>query len=66
MVRRKDGKPTGGGWTRTGTPPNLTIVPSIQFDAFHGHLRHGVIEDDVDGRKFDMLGIPVKDAIPVT
>jgi hypothetical protein len=31
------------GWTRTGTPPNLTATPSILCGDFHGWLRDGRI-----------------------
>lgn len=31
------------GWVRTGTPPNLTVRPSIQTPTFHGWLNAGVI-----------------------
>lgn len=38
-----DGPATNGpGWTRTGTPPCLTVEPSIQTSNYHGHLRDGV------------------------
>lgn len=34
----------GGGWTRTGTPPNTTANPSIVIaDRYHGWLRDGVL-----------------------
>lgn len=42
----------GPGWTRTGTPPNVTARPSILIHklngkgaAFHGYLTNGVLED---------------------
>lgn len=50
-----DGPATDGsvpGWTRTGTPPKLTVKPSIgrpRADGshwlYHGHLRDGVLVD---------------------
>lgn len=34
-----DGRATGGGyWTRTGAPPDLTVIPSIKSGAYHGFL----------------------------
>lgn len=36
----QDGK-EGPGWTRTGTPPNLTVSPSILTPRYHGWLRNG-------------------------
>jgi hypothetical protein len=38
-----DGRSTGGGyWTRTGTPPKLTVRPSILIGrAYHGFLTDG-------------------------
>ena len=34
---------SGGFWTREGTPPNLTVSPSIQTPGYHGHLQNGVL-----------------------
>lgn len=33
----------GAGWTRTGTPPNITVRPSIVFppNGYHGFLTEG-------------------------
>lgn len=43
----------GEGWTVTGTPPNLTLTPSINLTGrYHGYIRDGVITDDVEGRTF--------------
>ncbi len=45
---------SGGGWTRTGTPPFVTAHPSIRIgpgrgegggDRYHGWLRNGVLVD---------------------
>ena len=33
------------GWTRTGTPPNVTATPSILARDYHGFLRDGVLVD---------------------
>lgn len=50
----------GSGWTVTGTPPHITVSPSIN-DApgkpygYHGWLRDGVLSDDVDGRPLGRL-----------
>lgn len=39
-----DGPATGGGlWTREGTPPALTVSPSIQTGGYHGHLQSGIL-----------------------
>lgn len=40
---------TGGHWTRTGTPPNVTARPSILSPHYHGWLTDGVLSDDLDG-----------------
>jgi hypothetical protein len=41
------------GWTVTGTPPQITVSPSINIEGrYHGHLQGGVITEDVEGRKF--------------
>ncbi len=46
-----DGPSTsGGGWTRTGTPPKITANPSIKSPNYHGWLQDGVLSDDIDGR----------------
>ena len=45
-----DGPSTsGGGWTRTGTPPMITVRPSILTPHYHGWLTDGVLSDDLDG-----------------
>lgn len=39
-----DDKATSGGfWTREGTPPKLTVSPSIVAGDYHGFLRNGVL-----------------------
>lgn len=39
-----DGPAKGGGhWTRTGTVPNVTAMPSILTPSYHGWLRDGVL-----------------------
>jgi len=41
-----DGPASGGGWwTRTGTPPNITVTPSIICGSYHGWLRDGQLEE---------------------
>lgn len=36
----------GRPWTRTGTPPNVTVNPSIHFvGRYHGRLRNGELSD---------------------
>jgi hypothetical protein len=32
---------SGGRWTRTGTPPKITVTPSILLSDYHGWLRGG-------------------------
>ena len=45
-----DGPATNGpGWTRTGTPPDIDVTPSIGIgnpQRMHGWLRHGWLEID--------------------
>lgn len=49
------------GWKVAGTPPRITVSPSIHYpDYYHGWLKDGVISDDCDGRKFDASGKSVK------
>lgn len=38
-----DGPSSGGGrWSRTGTPPDITVSPSVQTNAgYHGYLKNG-------------------------
>jgi hypothetical protein len=36
---------SGGSWTRTGTPPQLTVRPSIQTAKYHGWLTNGEFVD---------------------
>lgn len=40
------------GWTRTGTPPNLTVTPSIQIHStgYHAFLTNGVLVACSDSR----------------
>lgn len=41
------------GWTVTGTPPQISVHPSINMVGhYHGFIQNGVITDDYDGRKF--------------
>ena len=60
-VRMPDGEdfsPTlnyGGGekWSMVGTPPAITVSPSINcVGSYHGWIRAGVLTDDCEGRKF--------------
>lgn len=42
-----------GGWAVKGTPPNITVHPSINMNGrYHGFIKDGVITDDCEGRKF--------------
>jgi len=44
---------SGQGWTVTGTPPAITVSPSINCEGrFHGWLTGGVLSDDCEGRRF--------------
>lgn len=38
---------SGGYWTRTGTPPKLTVTPSILVADYHGFLTDGVLSADI-------------------
>ncbi len=43
----------GGRWTRSGTPPHLTVEPSIhEVGRYHGHLKSGILSACVDGNRF--------------
>lgn len=37
--------PAPNAWTRTGTPPLITVSPSILTDHYHGWLRDGILSD---------------------
>lgn len=51
------GGPGPHGWTVTGTPPKLTVQPSIDLSrTYHGWLRDGVLTDDCEGRHYDEGG----------
>jgi len=44
-----------GYWTRTGTVPNITAMPSIwdkRPNGYHGWLQDGVLTDDLEGRTY--------------
>lgn len=41
---------SGGYWTRTGTPPNLSVTPSILTPNYHGFLTNGVLTDSLPDR----------------
>ncbi|WDL96961.1 hypothetical protein [Alicyclobacillus sp. ALC3] len=48
------GEWTDGGWKVTGTAPNITARPSINFPGlYHGWLTDGVLSDDLEGRRYD-------------
>lgn len=42
-----DGRASNGAfpWRRTGTPPDVTVTPSIDQGSYHGWLRNGWLED---------------------
>lgn len=43
---------SGGYWTRSGTPPRLTVTPSIASPGYHGWLNDGVLTADLEGRTY--------------
>lgn len=49
---------TGGSkWTRSGEPPDVNVIPSINYvGIYHGWVRNGWVTDDCEGRKFDDAG----------
>ena len=50
---RRDGGAYGDGWAVSGTPPQITLSPSINIvGSYHGWIRDGVITDDCEGRTF--------------
>lgn len=59
-----EGNLKGDGWTVTGTPPLITVSPSINIvGRYHGLIQNGVITDDCEGRTFPSAppagGVPV-------
>ena len=54
MAYRTNGimRPDRAGWTVTGTPPLLTVSPSIVISGYHGWLQGGVLGDDLEGRVY--------------
>jgi len=43
----------GERWTRTGTPPNVSVTPSInEVGRYHGNLTDGVLTQCVEGNRF--------------
>lgn len=53
----KDGQAYGDGWDVSGTPPLITVAPSINIvGIYHGFLRDGVISDDCEGGQYDERG----------
>jgi len=48
----------GTHWQISGSPPNVTVHPSINVMApehmrYHGWLRDGVLSDDLEGRTYE-------------
>lgn len=41
---------SGGRWTRTGTPPNITAQPSILTGSYHGFLQNGELTGSLPDR----------------
>lgn len=47
------GPPPRSKWTVEGTPPGITVSPSIhQVGHYHGFIKGGVISEDCEGRPF--------------
>jgi hypothetical protein len=51
-----------GGWTYTGTPPEVTLSPSINcVGRYHGFIQNGYVTADCEGRRFpemEKYGVP--------
>lgn len=53
-----DGEASSGGrWSRTGSPPNVSVTPSIATPNYHGFLGSngappGYLSDDLEGRRY--------------
>lgn len=48
-------------WSRIGTPPMVTAMPSINhMGQYHGWLKDGVLSDDVEGRVFTVEAIKAR------
>lgn len=48
-------------WKITGEIPIVTAHPSIHYvGIYHGWLKDGIVSEDVDGRRFDDLGRPLR------
>jgi hypothetical protein len=62
LVWAVDGEGTNGcRWTRTGTPPEITMSPSINFTgSYHGWVQNGYVTEECEGRRFDDLGRRVR------
>lgn len=44
-----------GGWRYTGTPPIITVTPSINcVGRYHGYVQDGYVSKDVEGRTYPM------------
>ncbi len=55
--------PSGGGdaWTVTGTPPAVTLRPSINcHGVYHGYITDGIITDDIEGRRYNDDGTLIR------
>ncbi len=51
---------TGKPWLRVGTPPKVSVHPSINIvGLYHGWITDGIVLDDCEGRTFDDTGAPV-------
>ena len=59
----RDGKSYGDGWVVTGTPPLITVSPSINVGGiYHGYIRDGIITPDVEGRTYTAEGCLIRRA----
>ena len=43
----------GAGWERTGTPPRITVNPSIATPGYHGYLVEGEFTEDLEGKSHE-------------
>lgn len=44
------GSSSGGGWTRSGTPPIISTNPSILTPSYHGYITDGKLWNSLDDR----------------
>lgn len=52
----RDGAPSKDRWGRSGTPPRVTVSPSINIVGdYHGWVRDGKVTPDCEGRTYPHL-----------